>query len=270
MTDNSQKNYPLSAPYQPPQAPAAPAAPAPFPHRSLALVGGAAVVLVVLVAGCVFLVKYLHVQAREDRAARPAEEITPEEKAALLMRHLKPARTLVTDEGDRPARKAASEDDEAPPRKKPAARAPAKAPPLGAKKAAPAKPKQELYLETVALLTVGHLYQTYLNIGLLADGVENDVYGKPEAVTMLADVTNTLLMVDRQLARLLDSQLSSDDEEDVQHVRMLSTLLRQQARELKAYWDDPTEEQARRYKKARETAWEGIQPLLEGEEKAGK
>src|SRR5262249_1785088 len=116
------------------------------------------------------------------------------------------------------------------------------------------------------VLTVGHLYQGYLNIGLLADGREGGAFEKAEAVQVLGEVTNTLQIVDRQLAKLLEQGLDSEDQKDVQHVRKLGSLLRVQARELKAYWDNPDEEQKRKYRKAREAAWAGIERMLEGDE----
>jgi len=129
-----------------------------------------------------------------------------------------------------------------------------------------AKSQREFCLKTMAVLTVGHLYQGYLNIGLLADGREGGAFEKAEAVQVLAEVTNTLQIVDRQLAKLLGQGLDSEDQKDVQHVRKLGSLLRVQARELKAYWDNPDEEQKRKYRKAREAAWAGIERLLEGDE----
>jgi hypothetical protein len=123
-------------------------------------------------------------------------------------------------------------------------------------------PQGELLLQSVAVLTVGHLSQGYLNIGLLADGVEGDVYEKDEAVRMLKEVTNTLRIVDRQLARLDGLKLTTEDRRDVEHVRKLNKLLRAQAQALRAFWKDPTAARALKFKKTRRAAWSGIKPLL--------
>src|SRR5262245_57768816 len=45
----------------------------------------------------------------------------------------------------------------------------------------PARTPHERMLETLGGLSAAHLYQSYLNIGLLADAVENETYTEAQA-----------------------------------------------------------------------------------------
>src|SRR5262245_54974985 len=71
--------------------------------------------------------------------------------------------------------------------------------PVPAKNAAAGKSVKERFLEALGGLSAAHVYQSYLNIGLLADGVESEAYSKAEAEQMLATVGNMIDMADRQL-----------------------------------------------------------------------
>jgi hypothetical protein len=124
------------------------------------------------------------------------------------------------------------------------------------------KTQRDLFLQTTALLSVSHLYQTYLNIGLLADARENEVYGETEALAMLQQVTGTLGLVDGQLDKIQETKLEDGDRKDVGRVRALATALKALAESLKSYWNNPGKERASQYKKARAAAWEQIKPLL--------
>ncbi len=132
----------------------------------------------------------------------------------------------------------------------------------------PATPARERSLEAVGGLTASHLYQTYLNLGLLADATENDVYSETEAKRLLTTLSGMMDTVDQQLTRVLETVTDPEDQKRLTRVRQLTTLLRTQARELKAYWDTPEANAAGRkehetaYHRAREDAWTGIRELL--------
>ena len=66
---------------------------------------------------------------------------------------------------------------------------------------APADPRAHL-TETVGLLSGLYLYQTYLNIGLLADGKAERLYDEKASRQVLASVVTPLDAVDRQLAQI--------------------------------------------------------------------
>jgi hypothetical protein len=128
--------------------------------------------------------------------------------------------------------------------------------------AAPQAPGQALLLQSVAVVTVGHLYEGHLTIGLLADGMENEVYEQSTAVQLLDGVMHSLTVVEGQLGKLVASSLDTDDRQDVEHVRRLNRLLRTQATALKEYWANPTQELWQKYDRARQAAWKGIRPLV--------
>ncbi len=117
-------------------------------------------------------------------------------------------------------------------------------------------------LETMGSLTAAHVYQGFLNIGLLADARESEVYTEAEAEKLLDSVTRMLDTVDRRLARMLDDSMNEEDKEAVEHARQLSGLLRTQARELRAYWQTGDKEHAEKFQKARQQSWSGIQAVL--------
>ena len=117
-------------------------------------------------------------------------------------------------------------------------------------------------LETMGSLTAAHLYQGFLNIGLLADARESEVYTAAEAEKLLDSVTRMLDTVDRHLARMLDDGLKEEDKEAIEHARQLGGLLRAQARELRAYWQTGDKDHADKFQKARQKSWSGIQTVL--------
>jgi hypothetical protein len=117
-------------------------------------------------------------------------------------------------------------------------------------------------LETMGSLTAAHLYQAFLNIGLLADAREKEVYTAAEAEKLLDSVTRMLDTVDHRLGQMLDGGLHEEDKEAVERARELGGLLRSQARELRTYWQTDDQEYADKFQKTRERSWTGIQALL--------
>lgn len=124
-------------------------------------------------------------------------------------------------------------------------------------------PFQDPLLEIVGSLTATHLYQTYLNINLLADGAEAELYSRADANKMLDEVNDLLTSVERQLVRIPEKMLKDEDRQSLAQVHVLMGLLRTQAKELKAYWDRGDKEHAERFHKAREAAGTGIRDLLD-------
>lgn len=129
-------------------------------------------------------------------------------------------------------------------------------------KAAALPPMPEVVVEALGGLTAAHLYQTYLNIGLLADAVEGEVYETAAAKKMLATVAGLTAAVEVQLAVMGKLPLKDDEKITVEQARQITTLLSAQARELRAYWDTGEKEHTARFHKARQEAWAGIKSLL--------
>lgn len=123
-------------------------------------------------------------------------------------------------------------------------------------------------LETVGSLSAAHLYQTYLNLGLLADNTEHDIYNDADAKKMLTTLTDLIDTVDRQLVKFAEGGLGPEDRKKLERVRGLAVLLRIQAAELRAYWDtadtdpDAKKEREAKFHEARRTAWTGIKESL--------
>jgi hypothetical protein len=113
-------------------------------------------------------------------------------------------------------------------------------------------------LETVGALTGAHCYQTYLNIGLLADGKARGVFTDQDADKVLDSVLSLLSSIDRNLAALAKMDLDKRDLESLEQMRDLSALLGQQGKELKALWDGGKEEDAARYDDARKNSWAAL------------
>lgn len=135
----------------------------------------------------------------------------------------------------------------------------AKAPASG-RSAADSKSGEERrqLLETVGALTSAHCYQTYLNIGLIADGKAKGAYTVKDANQVLDSVLSLQSSIDRNLAAVAKLDLDKRDLESLDQMRDLSALLRQQGRELRAFWDGGKEEDAARYDDARKDSWAAI------------
>jgi hypothetical protein len=147
----------------------------------------------------------------------------------------------------------------------PAPPTPPPAPPaavMDRKPAVPAAPAAEPLLEALGGLTAASLYQTYLNIGLLADATEHAVYAPADARKVLQTVTDLIDTADRQLAALPEAGLQEDERKALARSRTLLGLMRTQTRELRAYWDTGKKEHAAQFHKAREEAWAGIKDTL--------
>jgi hypothetical protein len=205
MARMTTSRYPIGTPVQPPQPRADQAAQLRF--WALALLGAAALLLVVTVAGAVFWINLV----RRGPAATP-EGMSP--SAAAL---------------------------------------------------AAAQARSGRLLDSLGGLSAGHLYQGFLNIGLLADGVEHKAYTRTEAEKLLGTVVELMNLVDRHLARLDKAGLDPEDLQAVERVRKLSGALRTQAEALRAYWASGDRAQAERYQALREEAWASLSELLEGQ-----
>jgi hypothetical protein len=116
-------------------------------------------------------------------------------------------------------------------------------------------------LETVGTLTAAHCYQTYLNIGFIADGKAKGAYIDRDANKVLDSVLSLLSSVDRNLGALGKIDLDKQDRESLEQMRDLSALLRQQGKELQAYWDSGKDEDAAKYDNTRKDSWAAIAKL---------
>lgn len=123
--------------------------------------------------------------------------------------------------------------------------------------------QRDRFLDTLGKMTGVHLYQCYLNIGLLADCTESDVYTEEEAQKWLERIMSQMEMIDKQLERLGKLDLDPDEKKGLDRCRQVSALLRAQGKELREYWKNSDKEHANRYHKAREEAWAGVSDVLQ-------
>lgn len=127
--------------------------------------------------------------------------------------------------------------------------------------AVPADARAEL-TETVGLLSGLYLYQTYLNIGLLADGKAEKVYDEKAARAVLATVLTPLEAVDKQLAKVKALAQTEADRQAAEKLRAALGLLRRQGQELIAFWDSGKAADGAKYEATRQEVWKQINALL--------
>jgi hypothetical protein len=233
-----------------PQSPAPNGVPRGIPHKAppsiqeqierlrrwcLLLGGGLALLLVASVAAFAFFRNQPRPEVEEEKVSLADRDATPKPEKRLL--------TLKTDVRDMTAPKKI-----------------ALAPSVGA--ASAESKKREPLLETIGGLSVVHLYQSYLNIGLLADAAENETYTRAEAASIMATVNELVNLVEKQLTKLPSSGLSEEDETALEGVRLLTALLRTQSNSLLAFWAGGEETHATRYHEAREQSWVMLKGFL--------
>ena len=117
-------------------------------------------------------------------------------------------------------------------------------------------------LQTIGALTAAHYFQTYLNIGFIADGKGHGIYSEKDARRVLQSVLTLLDSVDRRLETLNQVNLNKDDRESLEQMRAISALLRQQAKELQNYWERGQDEDLNRYESIRKNSYAAISKLL--------
>jgi hypothetical protein len=130
--------------------------------------------------------------------------------------------------------------------------------------AAPAKSNEDRtrLLEALGTLTAAHYFQTYLNIGFIADGKTRGTYTDRDARKVLDSVLSLVNSTERQLEALEKIELSSGDRARLVELQAVSALLRQQGRELQSWWETGKDENAARYESLRQNAWASILKLM--------
>jgi hypothetical protein len=117
-------------------------------------------------------------------------------------------------------------------------------------------------LEILGALTAAHGYQTYLNIGFIADGKAKGIYSEKDAYKLLDSVLALVSSVDRKLAALDKIDLDKEDHASLEQMRQLSSLLRKQAKELQVFWDTGKDEDAAQYESVRKDSWTALSKLI--------
>lgn len=231
MAQPSPQSYPRSTPYHPPLDLAAQQAR--LRRWTFLLLGSSAVTVAVLLGAIIYLL---------TRSSKPTELEKPGNASPRSwVRNLTP---VIGTPNERP------DSSSTPPESRP-----------DPVKAGEAGVQSIRLLEALGGLTAVNLYQTYLSIGLLADGAESDVYSTPEAKQLMTTLMSFVETMDRQLARVGEQDLKPEDKKLLDRARQIAALYRVQAKELIAYWDTGDKEHTARFHKAREDAWLGLKDL---------
>ena len=134
---------------------------------------------------------------------------------------------------------------------------------------APAETPTSVLTETVGLLAGVQLYQTYLNIGLLADARAEGTYETGDVELLLQSVYKPLVIVEKQLEKVGKLKgMTKEDTEALGHLTNIAGLLRQQGEELTAFWDSGEEAKGKKYEVTRQKSWTEIEALLDLKPKA--
>jgi hypothetical protein len=145
----------------------------------------------------------------------------------------------------------------------PVAAAPAEsAPTAPSPKVAPRAGDRPVLLETIGSLAAAHYFQTYLNIGFVADGKAKGTYTAKDASTVLTSLLSLVDSMDRNLEALEKLDLDPADRASLEQLRAASALLRQQGKELHTAWDSGKEEDAARYETLRQSSWATISKFM--------
>jgi hypothetical protein len=117
-------------------------------------------------------------------------------------------------------------------------------------------------LEALGGLSAANLYQSYLTIGLLADGVRNKAFTADGAANTLKIVTSCIALVDTKLARLDRLNLEPDDLASLRQIKAVIALMRIQTQALELYWSTGKADHAEAYQRARKATWAGLSKVL--------
>lgn len=131
-------------------------------------------------------------------------------------------------------------------------------------------PALSAFAESAGLFAGLQLYNTYLNIGILADAMAEELYPSADVYQLLGSVVHPLERVEKQLAKITALKLPKEDADAVAKLTRIAGLLRQQGKELELYWDKGLPEHSKRYEATRQAAWKELSALLELEPKNEK
>ena len=120
----------------------------------------------------------------------------------------------------------------------------------------------EATMEAVGGLTGAYVYQLYLNIGLVGDGVAKKCMEPEAGKQILGSVLRVADVIDSQIDKMTKSNIADDDKKQLGEFRSVIALLKTQGSELEKFWETKEEEHGKKYETARTSAWEKIKTLL--------
>jgi hypothetical protein len=111
-------------------------------------------------------------------------------------------------------------------------------------------------------LTWTQLYQSQLNIGLLADAMEHGTYPEGQTRKYLDGVLELIERVDKDLVGLDGERLAPADRKQLDGARDVIARLRTEVSELRAYWRTGEKKHVEAYYQARKDAAAALNGLL--------
>ena len=121
----------------------------------------------------------------------------------------------------------------------------------------------ETLLEAIGTIGGVQLYQTYLNIGFIADGHGQGIYSEEEARELLATVIVPLDRIAKQFDSVKRVAADQDDKKALERLAKISAILKDEGARLTAFWTTGTDEDANRFEKTRQQAWKEISSFLQ-------
>jgi hypothetical protein len=137
------------------------------------------------------------------------------------------------------------------------------------KAASSAEVQRDCLLENVGSVGCIYLYQSHLNIGLLADAVENQTYTKQHAAEILATTATLVQTVDGQMEKLASVGLEKEEMDSINLVRDISKLLKAQTDHLQKHWQTGDKSALDAFQQARQNSWKELRSILGLSENAG-
>lgn len=117
-------------------------------------------------------------------------------------------------------------------------------------------------MEAIGHLAGMNLYQTYLNIGFMADAKAEGVYEEDDVKPLLASIVTPLDTLEKKLDAIAKLAPTTEDRQAIEKVKPHIALLRKQAKELEAFWASGAEADGKKYEATRQQAWKDISELL--------
>jgi hypothetical protein len=118
-----------------------------------------------------------------------------------------------------------------------------------------------LLLETLGASSASQVYQSYLNLGMLADAVAHRAYAEEEAYAILNTLTGFLQMMDRHMDNLA-KVIEAEDRNTLDKIRRVNRLLQVQTDALVIAWETGDQKKEDEYLETRAQCWDGIQEIL--------
>ncbi|MGE3806751.1 MAG: hypothetical protein AB7K24_18950 [Gemmataceae bacterium] len=124
------------------------------------------------------------------------------------------------------------------------------------------KSDRQKLIEIVDTLTATNLYQTYMTLGLIADGRVSNSYSQEETLAMLKALADTVDAADKQLNRLTRITLTQEEQARFTELTQVSTLLKQQGAALVNYVQNNNPRALEEFQRIRLRTGERVATLL--------